>query len=98
MRWIAGGRFRMGSDLHSDLHDAEEAPVRTVALDGFWTDETPVTNRQSKRFVLSTGHRTGAEIPPNPKDYLGPPPMLYAGSLAFVPQKGAIDQRAMNQW
>jgi hypothetical protein len=23
--------------------------------------------------------------------------MLYAGSLAFVPQKGAVDQRAMNQ-
>jgi sulfatase modifying factor 1 len=46
MRWIAGGRFRVGSDLH----DAEEALVRTVALDAFWTDETPVTNRQFKRF------------------------------------------------
>ena len=95
MRWIAGGRFRMGSDLH----DAEEALVRTVALDDSWTDETPVANRQFKRLNLSHGHRTSAEIPPNPNDYPGAlPHMLYAGSLAFVPQKGAIDQRAMNQW
>ena len=95
MRWIPGGTFRMGSDRHYP----EEAPVHRVTVDGFWIDETPVTNRQFKRFVRATGHRTGAEIPPNPKDYPGAlPHMLYAGSLAFVPQKGAIDQRAMNQW
>ena len=79
---IPGGMFRMGSDKHYP----EEAPVHRVAVDGFWIDRTPVTNRQFKRFVFATGHKTFAEIPPDPKDYPGAlPHMLYAGSLVFMP-------------
>lgn len=33
----------------------EEAPVRTVRVDPFWIDETPVTNAQFARFVEATG-------------------------------------------
>jgi len=62
---IPGGTFRMGSDHH----DPEEAPAHRVTVDGFWIDCTPVTNRQFKRFVIATGHKTTAEIPPDPKDY-----------------------------
>ena len=42
MVWIEGGTFRMGSDRHYP----EEAPSHRVAVDGYWIDRTPVTNRQ----------------------------------------------------
>jgi formylglycine-generating enzyme len=75
MAWVPGGTFRMGSDQHYP----EEAPAHTVSLAGLWMDRTPVTNRQFKEFVRATGHRTLAEIPPDPKNYPGAlPHMLYA--------------------
>ena len=48
-------------------HYPEEAPVHRVAVDGFWIDRTPVTNRQFKEFVKATGHITTAQIVPDPK-------------------------------
>jgi sulfatase modifying factor 1 len=82
MRRLEGGIFRMGSERYYP----EEAPVRKVRVDAFWIDETPVTNRQFARFVEATGHRTAAEIAPDPKDYPGmPPQMAQAGSLVFEP-------------
>ena len=78
MSWVEGGTFRMGSDRHYP----EEGPVHRVAVDGFWMDRTPVTNRQFRDFVRATGHVTFAEVAPDPKDYPGTPRhMLYAGSL-----------------
>ena len=95
MVWIPGGTFRMGSDDHYP----EEAPVHRVTVDGFWIDRTPVTNRQFKRFVKATGHKTIAEIPPDPKDYPGAlPHMLYAGSLVFAPPPSTYDLRDWSQW
>jgi Sulfatase-modifying factor enzyme 1 len=67
MIWVPGGTFRMGSDKHYP----EEAPVHRATVSGFWIDRTPVTNRQFKQFVRATGHKTFAEIPPNPKSYPG---------------------------
>ena len=52
MVWIPGGTFRMGSDKHY----AEEAPVHSVAVGAFWIDRTPVTNRQFREFVRTTGY------------------------------------------
>jgi formylglycine-generating enzyme required for sulfatase activity len=69
---IPGGTFRMGSDHHYP----EEAPAHRVTVDSFWIDRTPVTNRQFKRFVIATGHKTFAEIPPDPKDYPGALPHM----------------------
>ena len=95
MIWIEGGVFRMGSDRHYP----EEAPVHRVAVDGFWIDRTPVTNRQFKDFVRATGHVTFAEIVPKPKDYPGAlPHMIYAGSLVFTPPGHAVDLRDWSQW
>jgi formylglycine-generating enzyme len=51
MIWIPGGTFRMGSHDHSP----EEAPAHCTAADGLWIGCTPVTNRQFKQFVRSTG-------------------------------------------
>src|SRR5947207_4638088 len=92
---IPGGTFRMGSDHHYP----EEAPVHRVTVDGFWIDRTPVTNRQFKRFVIATGHKTFAEIPPDPKHYPGAlPHMLYAGSLVFVPPAHVSNLQDWSQW
>ena len=95
MAWIPGGTFHMGSDRHYP----EEAPVHRVAVDGFWIDRTPVTNRQFKDFVKATGHRTLAEIVPDPKNYPGAlPHMIYAGSLVFVPPSAVHGLHDWSQW
>jgi formylglycine-generating enzyme required for sulfatase activity len=92
---IEGGTFRMGSDRHYP----EEAPVHRVAVDGFWIDRTPVTNRQFKEFVKATGHVTVAEQVPDAKDYPGAlPHMLYAGSLVFSPPPGPVNLKIWSQW
>ena len=95
MVWIPGGTFRMGSDRHYP----EEAPSHRAAVDGFWIDRTPVTNRQFKQFVKATGHVTTAEVPPDPKDYPGAlPHMLYAGSLVFARPRSTFDLCDWSQW
>ena len=95
MLYVPGGTFRMGSDRHYP----EEAPVHRVTVDPFWMDRTPVTNRQFREFVNSTGYVTFAEIPPDPKDYPGAlPHMLYAGSLVFSPPARPVDLRNWSEW
>jgi formylglycine-generating enzyme len=95
MVWVPGGTFRMGSNDHYP----EEAPVHRVAVDGFWIDRTPVTNRQFKQFVNATGHVTTAQLIPDPKDYPGARrEMLYAGSLVFLPPAHVTDLRDWSQW
>ena len=95
MIFVPGGTFRMGSDKHYP----EEAPVHRVTVGGFWIDRTPVTNRQFKAFVRATGHKTFAELPPDPKDYPGAlPHMLFAGSLVFTPPDRPVDLRDWSQW
>jgi len=94
MIWIPGGTFVMGSDRHYP----EEAPAHPVKVDGFWIDETPVTNRKFMEFVKATGHVTLAEKVPDPKDYPGAlPEMLRAGSLLFVQPKG-VSGPDISQW
>jgi sulfatase modifying factor 1 len=93
MVFIPAGTFRMGSDHHYP----EEAPTHRVAVDAFWIDATPVTNRQFKEFVKATGHVTTAQVPPDPKDYPGAlPHMIYAGSLVFSPLPRVTD--LSDQW
>ncbi|WP_340317424.1 formylglycine-generating enzyme family protein [Rhizorhabdus argentea] len=80
MVFVPGGAFSMGSENFYP----EEAPIRRVAVDSFWLDETPVTNRQFADFVDATGHVTVAEIAPDPKSYPGLlDGMDRAGSLVF---------------
>jgi sulfatase modifying factor 1 len=95
MAWIAGGTFRMGAD---DAYP-EEAPVHRVAVDGFWIDTVPITNRQFAAFVAATGHVTFAENPPDPRNYPGAKPeMLHPGSLVFRKAKRQVDLRDWSQW
>jgi len=95
MVWIEGGNFLMGSDQHYP----EERPVHRVMVDGFFMDETPVTNAQFRAFVEATGHVTVAERAPDPKDYPNAmPDMLKAGSLVFDPPDHPVDLRDWSQW
>lgn len=95
MRHVPGGSFRMGSDKYYD----DERPVREAAVDGFWMDRTPVTNRQFARFVAQTGHVTFAEVAPDPADYPGMDIALaQPGSLVFMPPGHAIDLHAEAGW
>ena len=67
MAWIPGGTFTMGS---TEFYP-EESPTREVKVDGFWMDETPVTNGEFATFVDETGYTTCAESDPDPGDYPG---------------------------
>jgi formylglycine-generating enzyme len=95
MKFIPGGTFRMGSDKHY----AEEAPSHRVTVDGFWIDETPVTNAQFRKFVDETGYTTFAEIAPKAEDYPGAlPHMLKAGSLVFSAPAKPVGLADWSQW
>lgn len=62
MCWIPGGTFLMGSE---NPKFPDESPAHEVTLDGFWMDETEVTNRQFDEFVQATGYVTVAEKAPD---------------------------------
>jgi formylglycine-generating enzyme required for sulfatase activity len=53
MVWIPGGEFTMGSD--APYASPAEGPAHRVRVDGFWMDETDVTNAQFRAFVGATG-------------------------------------------
>jgi sulfatase modifying factor 1 len=95
MLWIAAGTFRMGSNAHYP----EEAPERSVAVDGFWIDRFEVTNQEFAAFVDATGYVTVAERPLDPADFPGAPAEnLVPGSLVFTRTPGPVDLRHLNQW
>lgn len=108
MVWIAGGEFSMGST--DPLARPDEQPVHRVRVDGFWMDETEVTNAQFRAFVEATGYLTVAERPvdweelrkqvpagtPKPDESL-----LQPGSLVFVPPDhpvSTVDATAWWRW
>lgn len=95
MVWIPGGTYRMGSADHYP----EEGPVRSVTVDGFWMDETAVTNREFARFVEKTGYVTTAEKAPDPAMYPGADPaMLVPGSLTFLQPSRRVSLDDPLQW
>jgi formylglycine-generating enzyme len=95
MRWIAGGAFLMGS---MDFYP-EEQPVNQVAVDGFWSDERPVTAGEFRRFVRDTGYVTFCERPLDPADYPGvDTEVLVPGSLVFRKTAGPVDLRDFRNW
>ena len=106
MVWIPGGEFTMGTD--SDLGWPDEKPAHRVRVDGFWMDETEVTNAQFRAFVEATGYVTTAEKPPDVEEILRqsppgtpPPPKekLVPGSLVFqLTAEPVKDMRDYWQW
>lgn len=86
----------MGSEL---AEYPEEGPIHSVAVDGFWIDESPVTVAQFRRFVNATGHVTVAERPIDPLDYPDvDPTLLVPGSLVFTPTSGPVPLTDWRRW
>lgn len=102
MAWIPGGKFQMGSDSRLARHN--EMPAHSVRVDGFWMDQTDVTNAQFAAFVKATGYVTTAErkpdwqtlkvqLPPGtpkpPANKLRPGAMVFVGTTHPVPLEDA---------
>jgi formylglycine-generating enzyme len=90
MAWIPGGEFSMGAAEvpgmnHVGMQATEDSkPVHRVYVDGFWMDETDVTNERFEKFVKATGYVTVAERKPRAEDFPGAPPEnLVAGGVVF---------------
>jgi sulfatase modifying factor 1 len=105
MVWINSGEFLMGSSDNDGSPD--EYPQHKVHLNGFWMDESEVTNAQFKKFVEATGYVTTAEkaidweeikkqVPPGtPKP---PDSMLAASSLVFQCSQHVVSLSDPSQW
>jgi formylglycine-generating enzyme required for sulfatase activity len=105
MRWIPGGEFTMGST--DPKLPATERPAHSVRVDGFWIDETEVTNTAFGKFVEATGYVTTAEKKPDweeMKKFVRPgtpkPPdsRLVPGSMVFTPTATPVPLDDATQW
>jgi formylglycine-generating enzyme len=96
MVWIPGGQFWMGCE-GCGMPDA--LPVHLVAVDGFWMDSAPITNRQFAAFVRATRYVTVAERRPDPKDFPGVPlDKLVPGSAVFTPPPQPVPLDDYSRW
>lgn len=77
----------------------DSLPVHRVYVDGFWMDQTEVTNAQFESFVNSTGYKTIAERAPTKREYpTAPPENLVAGSVVFTPTSHPVLLNDHLQW
>jgi sulfatase modifying factor 1 len=105
MVWVPGGEFSMGANDPPDMDSVgmkatEDArPIHRVYVDGFFTDETDVTDAQFTRFVRATRYITVAERKPRAEDFPGAPAEnLVAGSVVFSPPGHAVTLNDHFQW
>lgn len=105
MVWIPGGVFTMGSNSPDAKRD--EKPPHRVEVHGFWMDETPVTNRQFKKFVDATGYVTTAEKAPTLEEIMAQvppgtpepdPELLVAASLTFKKTEKPVPLYSNRLW
>lgn len=105
MVWIPGGEFSMGSNVADEslcsmkgvTQDA--TPIHQVYVDGFWMDETEVTNEQFQVFVNATGYITLAEVKPLSSEFPNVPlEYLIAGSVVFTPTPSKVNLNNFTQW
>lgn len=105
MVWISGGEFIMGS--RSRLAKDNEKPAHKVYVDGFWMDQTDVTNAQFARFVKATAYVTTAERKPDWQTLKAQLPpgtpkpaehQLVPGSMVFVGTEKAVPLDEYSHW
>lgn len=74
-------------------------PIHKVQVDGFWVDQTEVTNEQFAAFVAATDYQTVAERTPRAEDFPdAPPENLVAGSVVFTPPDHPVPLDNHFQW
>lgn len=105
MVWILGGQFTMGTDEAESY--PKERPSHAVRVDGFWMDETEVTNAQFAKFVSATGYITTAERVPDwevlrmqlpPGTPKPPSDVLVPGSSVFSAPPGPVPLNNVGYW
>lgn len=105
MKWIPAATFTMGATDKAGRND--EYPAHQVQLDGFWVDETEVTNAQFAAFVKATGYVTTAERKPDweelkkqlpPGTPRPPADVLVAAALTFNPPAHPVPLNNASQW
>jgi formylglycine-generating enzyme len=105
MVWIPGGEFLMGTD---DTQAYEhERPAHKVKVNGFWMDETEVTNAQFQEFVKAAGYVTIAERTPEwtelrkqlpPETPKPADSLLVPGALVFTRPPQAVTLNDYSLW
>lgn len=105
MVWIPRGEFSMGSTFEDESlcsleNPAKDAgPVHRVYVDGFYMDETEVTNAQFEQFVKATRYITVAEQGPTVEEF---PTVaeegLIAGSAVFTPTQTLVNLNNYLLW
>ncbi len=105
MVWIPGGEFSMGSNVEDESLCSikgvtkDAAPIHRVYVDGYYMDQTEVTNEQFEAFVKATGYVTLAEKAPTHEEYPDAPlENLIAGSAVFTPTPATVDLNNYMQW
>ena len=105
MVWIPGGEFSMGaadspSEGEIGMQAARDSrPIHRVYVDGFFMDQTDVTNVEFAKFVKATGYLTVAERKPRQEDFPNAPPEnLVTGSVAFSPPDHPVSLDNHFQW
>ena len=105
MVWIPGGEFSMGANDPPDMDEVgmkatEDArPIHRVYVDGFFMDQTDVTNAQFEAFVKATNYITVAERTPRAEDFPGAPAEnLVAGSVVYSPPDHPVHLDNHFQW
>ena len=105
MVWIPGGEFSMGSDVADESIcnvkgvTKDASPIHQVYVDGFWMDETEVTNAQFEAFVKETNYITVAEIKPTKEEFPNvPEEALFTGSAVYKPTTAKVDLNNYTLW
>jgi sulfatase modifying factor 1 len=105
MVWIPGGEFSMGSNIEDESLCSikgvtkDAAPIHRVYIDGYWMDETEVTNEQFAQFVKATGYVTVAEQKPTKEEFpTATEEDLITGSVVFTPTPTSVNLNNFLQW
>lgn len=105
MVWIPGGEFSMGSNVEDESLCSlsgvtkDAAPIHRVYVDGYYMDETEVTNAEYEKFVKATGYVTVAEQKPTKEEFpTAAEEDLITGSVIFTPTPSAVNLNNFLQW
>lgn len=104
MVWIPGGEFSMGTNVESESLCSikgitKDATIHRVYVDGYYMDETEVTNEEFEEFVKATGYVTVAEQKPTKEEFpTASDEDLVTGSVIFTPTASAVNLNNFLQW